>query len=70
LVTTQDENELATILEEPYRVGTLKADTPKKLVGHLVPSLLLGDPLFVPIFLCTYRQFAATQQVLDLLFAM
>ncbi|XP_051006819.1 ral guanine nucleotide dissociation stimulator-like [Acomys russatus] len=46
----------------------ISADTLEKLVNHLVPSLQAGDPFFVPAFLCTYRRFATTQQVLDLLF--
>ncbi|CAO2594703.1 Ral guanine nucleotide dissociation stimulator [Lemmus lemmus] len=46
----------------------ISADMVEKLVNHLVPSLQGGDPFFVPAFLYTYRRFATTQQVLDLLF--
>ncbi|XP_028644925.1 ral guanine nucleotide dissociation stimulator-like [Grammomys surdaster] len=46
----------------------INADTLKKLVNHLVPSLQSGDPFFVPSFLSTYRRFATTLQVLNLLF--
>lgn len=37
-------------------------------MNHLVPSMQSGDPFFVPAFLCAYRRFATTQQVLELLF--
>lgn len=53
---------------EPWRESRISADTLEKLVNHLVPSLLAGDPFFAPAFLYTYRRFATTQQVLDLLF--
>ncbi|KAM7067082.1 ral guanine nucleotide dissociation stimulator-like [Molossus nigricans] len=40
-----------------------------KLVEYLVPAFLGRDPSFVPTFLCNYRTFATTQQVLDKLFS-
>uniref|UniRef100_A0A8B7V447 Ral guanine nucleotide dissociation stimulator-like n=1 Tax=Castor canadensis TaxID=51338 RepID=A0A8B7V447_CASCN len=61
-------NELAPTLADPCKAGMLKAGTLEELVDHLVPALLFGDPTYIPIFLCTYRRFATTQQVLDLLF--
>ncbi|XP_069860065.1 ral guanine nucleotide dissociation stimulator-like [Dipodomys merriami] len=67
--TSKDEHDCIPVLGELCRVGTLKAGKLEKLVDHLVPSLLLGDPNFVSTFLCVYRKFATTQQVLDLLFA-
>ncbi|XP_062938560.1 ral guanine nucleotide dissociation stimulator-like isoform X2 [Cynocephalus volans] len=63
-----DENESAQAMDDTCRVGTVTAGTLEKLVNHLVPSLQSGDPFFVPAFLCTYRRFATTRQVLDLLF--
>ncbi|XP_052046284.1 ral guanine nucleotide dissociation stimulator-like [Apodemus sylvaticus] len=53
---------------ESCTVSCMSADTLKKLVNHLVPSLQSGDPFFVPAFLSTYRRFATTLQVLNLLF--
>mgnify|MGYP002649506714 FL=1 len=35
---------------------------------HLVPAFLEGDTAYVHSFLCTYRGFATTRQVLELLF--
>jgi hypothetical protein len=64
----QGANELAPTLADPCKAGMLKAGTLEELVDHLVPALLFGDPTYIPIFLCTYRRFATTQQVLDLLF--
>ncbi|XP_010609588.1 ral guanine nucleotide dissociation stimulator-like [Fukomys damarensis] len=54
--------------EETVRGRTLKPGTLRKLVNQLVPAHRRADPFFVPAFLCTYRRFASTQQVLDLLF--
>jgi hypothetical protein len=68
LVPTQGENESAPILEETSMVVNLNASILEKLVGHLVSSLMFVDPLFISIFLCIYRHYATTQQVLDLLF--
>jgi hypothetical protein len=60
--------ELAPILANPHKAGTIKAGTLEVLVDHLVPAFLFGDPSYVNLFLGTYRSFATTQQVLDLLF--
>lgn len=53
--------------KEPCTESRINADMVEKLVNHLVPSLQGGDLFFVPAFLYTYRRFATTQQVLDLL---
>lgn len=47
---------------------TVKAGTLERLVEHLVPAFQGSDLSYVTIFLCTYRAFTTTQQVLDLLF--
>ncbi|XP_073914165.1 ral guanine nucleotide dissociation stimulator-like [Castor canadensis] len=67
LFPSQGAKELAPTLADPCKAGMLKAGTLQQLVDHLVPALLFGDPMDIPIFLCTYRRFATTQQVLDLL---
>ncbi|XP_059529943.1 ral guanine nucleotide dissociation stimulator-like isoform X1 [Myotis daubentonii] len=48
-------------------VPTARAHRLAKLVEYLVPAFLGRDPTFVPTFLWSYRAFATTQQVLDLL---
>lgn len=50
-------------------VQTSQAHRLDKLVDYLVPAFLGRDPTFVPTFLCYYRTFATTQQVLDKLFS-
>ncbi|XP_054440149.1 ral guanine nucleotide dissociation stimulator isoform X2 [Pteronotus mesoamericanus] len=62
------ENESALSLYETCKVRTVKAGTLEKLVEHLVPAFEGSDLSYVTIFLCTYRTFTTTQQVLDLLF--
>ncbi|KAM5259465.1 ral guanine nucleotide dissociation stimulator isoform 7-T7 [Hipposideros larvatus] len=62
------ENEAALNLYETCKVRTVKAGTLEKLVEHLVPAFQSSDLSYVTIFLCTYRTFTTTQQVLDLLF--
>ncbi|XP_017373064.1 ral guanine nucleotide dissociation stimulator isoform X4 [Cebus imitator] len=62
------ENESALNLYETCKVRTVKAGTLEKLVEHLVPAFQGSDLSYVTIFLCTYRAFTTTQQVLDLLF--
>lgn len=64
----QCENESALSLYETCKVRTVKAGTLEKLVEHLVPAFQGSDLSYVTIFLCTYRAFTTTQQVLDLLF--
>ncbi|KAH0615367.1 hypothetical protein JD844_004549 [Phrynosoma platyrhinos] len=46
---------------------TIKAGTLEKLVEYLVSAFKGNDSTYVTIFLCTYRAFASTKQVLDLL---
>ncbi|KAG8142022.1 hypothetical protein E2320_006659 [Naja naja] len=48
-------------------VRTIKAGTLEKLVEYLVSAFKGNDSTYVTIFLCTYRAFATTKQVLDLL---
>ncbi|XP_040488059.1 ral guanine nucleotide dissociation stimulator isoform X3 [Ursus maritimus] len=62
------ENESALTLYETCKVRTVKAGTLEKLVEHLVPAFRDSDLSYVTVFLCTYRAFTTTQQVLDLLF--
>uniref|UniRef100_A0A8C5NUK0 Ral guanine nucleotide dissociation stimulator n=1 Tax=Jaculus jaculus TaxID=51337 RepID=A0A8C5NUK0_JACJA len=62
------ENESALSLYETCKVRTVKAGTLEKLVEHLVPAFQGSDLSYVTVFLCTYRAFTTTQQVLDLLF--
>ncbi|XP_070098539.1 ral guanine nucleotide dissociation stimulator-like [Equus caballus] len=51
------------------RLGwTVQAGRRQKRVEHLVPAFLEGDTAYVHSFLCTYRGFATTRQVLELLF--
>ncbi|XP_037348808.1 ral guanine nucleotide dissociation stimulator isoform X2 [Talpa occidentalis] len=62
------ENESALNVYETCKVRTVKAGTLERLVEHLVPAFQGSDLSYVTIFLCTYRAFTTTQQVLDLLF--
>ncbi|XP_057355162.1 ral guanine nucleotide dissociation stimulator isoform X11 [Manis pentadactyla] len=62
------ENESGLSLYETCKVRSVKAGTLEKLVEHLVPAFQGSDLSYVTIFLCTYRAFTTTQQVLDLLF--
>ncbi|ELV12664.1 Ral guanine nucleotide dissociation stimulator, partial [Tupaia chinensis] len=62
------ENESPLNLYETCKVRTVKAGTLEKLVEHLVPAFQGSDLSYVTVFLCTYRAFTTTQQVLDLLF--
>ncbi|XP_023591574.1 iron-sulfur cluster assembly 1 homolog, mitochondrial isoform X1 [Trichechus manatus latirostris] len=57
-------------LDEACMVRTVKTGSAEKLVPaeHLVPAFLKGDLSYIKIFLGTYRTYATTQQVLDLLF--
>uniref|UniRef100_A0A8C6ZN33 Ral guanine nucleotide dissociation stimulator n=1 Tax=Nothoprocta perdicaria TaxID=30464 RepID=A0A8C6ZN33_NOTPE len=54
-------------LYETCKVRTIKAGTLEKLVEYLVSAFKGNDSTYVTIFLCTYRAFATTKQVLDLL---
>uniref|UniRef100_A0A8C5UFU9 Ral guanine nucleotide dissociation stimulator n=1 Tax=Malurus cyaneus samueli TaxID=2593467 RepID=A0A8C5UFU9_9PASS len=60
-------NESALNLYETCKVRTIKAGTLEKLVEYLVSAFKGNDSTYVTIFLCTYRAFATTKQVLDLL---
>lgn len=64
---TTFENETALSLYETCKVRTIKAGTLEKLVEYLVSAFKGNDSTYVTIFLCTYRAFATTKQVLDLL---
>ncbi|XP_068104937.1 ral guanine nucleotide dissociation stimulator isoform X7 [Hyperolius riggenbachi] len=61
------ENESGLSLYETCKVRTIKAGTLEKLVEYLVSAFKGNDSTYVTIFLCTYRAFATTKQVLDLL---
>ncbi|XP_006136894.2 ral guanine nucleotide dissociation stimulator isoform X2 [Pelodiscus sinensis] len=61
------ENESALNLYETCKVRTIKAGTLEKLVEYLVSAFKGNDSTYVTIFLCTYRAFTTTKQVLDLL---
>uniref|UniRef100_A0A4W3GJZ4 Ral guanine nucleotide dissociation stimulator n=1 Tax=Callorhinchus milii TaxID=7868 RepID=A0A4W3GJZ4_CALMI len=61
------ESESAMSLYETCKVRTIKAGTLEKLVEYLVSAFKGNDSTYVTIFLCTYRAFATTKQVLDLL---
>uniref|UniRef100_A0A8C7RRW2 Ral guanine nucleotide dissociation stimulator n=1 Tax=Oncorhynchus mykiss TaxID=8022 RepID=A0A8C7RRW2_ONCMY len=54
-------------LYETCKVRTIKAGTLEKLVEYMVAAFRGNDSTYVTIFLCTYRSFASTKQVLDLL---
>ncbi|KAG8509439.1 LOW QUALITY PROTEIN: Ral guanine nucleotide dissociation stimulator [Galemys pyrenaicus] len=62
------ESEAALSVYETCKVRTVKAGTLERLVEHLVPAFQGSDLSYVTVFLCTYRAFTTTQQVLDLLF--
>ncbi|KAM6987142.1 ral guanine nucleotide dissociation stimulator-like isoform 2-T2 [Aplochiton taeniatus] len=57
----------ALSLYETCKVRTIKAGTLEKLVEYMVAAFRGNDSTYVTIFLCTYRSFATTKQVLDLL---
>ncbi|XP_041915495.1 ral guanine nucleotide dissociation stimulator isoform X1 [Alosa sapidissima] len=61
------ESESALSLYETCKVRTIKAGTLEKLVEYMVTAFRGNDSTYVTIFLCTYRSFATTRQVLDLL---
>ncbi|GCB62074.1 hypothetical protein scyTo_0009461 [Scyliorhinus torazame] len=61
------DSESAMNLYETCKVRTIKAGTLEKLVEYLVSAFKGNDTTYVTIFLCTYRAFASTKQVLDLL---
>ena len=58
------------MLWETLKIRVLKAGTLSKLVEHLTPtqtSVSEEDPGFMLCFLCTYKTFSTTEEVLDLL---
>uniref|UniRef100_A0AAX7ST86 Ral guanine nucleotide dissociation stimulator n=1 Tax=Astatotilapia calliptera TaxID=8154 RepID=A0AAX7ST86_ASTCA len=57
----------ALSLYETCKVRTIKAGTLERLVEYMVSAFKGKDSTYVTIFLCTYRSFATTKQVLDLL---
>ncbi|KAG9328933.1 hypothetical protein JZ751_009228, partial [Albula glossodonta] len=61
------ETDSALSLYETCKVRTIKAGTLEKLVEYMVTAFRGNDSTYVTIFLCTYRSFATTKQVLDLL---
>ncbi|OCT67109.1 hypothetical protein XELAEV_18038391mg [Xenopus laevis] len=64
---TTVENDSGLSLYETCKVRSIKAGTLEKLVEYLVSAFKGNDSTYVTIFLCTYRAFATTKQVLDLL---
>ncbi|XP_041643454.1 ral guanine nucleotide dissociation stimulator-like isoform X6 [Cheilinus undulatus] len=61
------ETDSALSLYETCKVRTIKAGTLERLVEYMVSAFKGKDSTYVTIFLCTYRSFATTKQVLDLL---
>uniref|UniRef100_A0A8K9UM56 Ral guanine nucleotide dissociation stimulator n=1 Tax=Oncorhynchus mykiss TaxID=8022 RepID=A0A8K9UM56_ONCMY len=61
------ETDSALSLYETCKVRTIKAGTLERLVEYMVSAFRGKDSTYVTIFLCTYRSFATTQQVLGLL---
>nr|XP_043882509.1 ral guanine nucleotide dissociation stimulator-like isoform X4 [Solea senegalensis] len=61
------ETDSALSLYETCKVRTIKAGTLERLVEYMVSAFRGKDSTYVTIFLCTYRSFASTRQVLDLL---
>ncbi|XP_069854690.1 uncharacterized protein [Dipodomys merriami] len=59
---------LAPTLPNPCKAGYLQGGKVKKLVDHLVPALLFGAALFIPVFLGTYSTFRTAHHVLNLLY--
>ncbi|XP_056274581.1 ral guanine nucleotide dissociation stimulator-like [Pseudoliparis swirei] len=57
----------ALSLYETCKVRTIKAGTLERLVEYMVSAFRGKDSTYVTIFLCTYRSFASTRQVLDML---
>ncbi|XP_066502006.1 LOW QUALITY PROTEIN: ral guanine nucleotide dissociation stimulator-like [Hoplias malabaricus] len=61
------DSDSALSLYETCKVRTIKAGTLERLVEYMVSAFRGNDSTYVTIFLCTYRSFATTKQVLDLL---
>ncbi|XP_070614596.1 ral guanine nucleotide dissociation stimulator isoform X2 [Erythrolamprus reginae] len=62
-------NESGINIYETCKMRTIKAGTLEKLVEYLLLGFKAKDTSYLSIFLCTYRSFATTKQVLDLLFS-
>ncbi|KAG5281518.1 hypothetical protein AALO_G00073140 [Alosa alosa] len=61
------ETDAALSLYETCKVRSIRAGTLDKLVEYLLAAFRGKDSTYITIFLCTYRAFASTQQVLHLL---
>ncbi|KAJ7994065.1 hypothetical protein DPEC_G00262070 [Dallia pectoralis] len=61
------ETDSALSLYETCKVRTIKAGTLERLVEYMVSAFSGNDSTYVTIFLCTYRSFASTERVLELL---
>ncbi|KAI5612740.1 ral guanine nucleotide dissociation stimulator-like, partial [Silurus asotus] len=61
------DSDSALSLYETSKLRTIKAGTLERLVEYMVSSFRENDSTYVTIFLCTYRSFTTTNQVLDLL---
>uniref|UniRef100_A0A8C5G4W4 Ral guanine nucleotide dissociation stimulator-like n=1 Tax=Gouania willdenowi TaxID=441366 RepID=A0A8C5G4W4_GOUWI len=61
------DSDSALSLYETCKVRTIKAGTLERLVEYMVSAFRGKDSTYVTIFLCTYRSFTTTRQVLDLL---
>uniref|UniRef100_A0A665WRW6 Ral guanine nucleotide dissociation stimulator n=1 Tax=Echeneis naucrates TaxID=173247 RepID=A0A665WRW6_ECHNA len=61
------DTDAALSLYETCKVRTIKAGTLERLVEYMVSAFRGKDSTYITIFLCTYRSFATTKQVLDLL---
>ena len=69
-VSPSVERDVSCLLWETLKIRVLKAGTVLKLVEHLTPgdkSVSEDDPGFLLCFLCTYKAFASTEEILDML---
>ncbi|XP_065068963.1 ral guanine nucleotide dissociation stimulator-like 1 isoform X2 [Rhopilema esculentum] len=69
-VGSSADNDVSCLLWETLKIRVLKAGTLSKIIEHLTPSnesVSEDDPGFFVCFLCTYKTFASTQEVVDLL---
>jgi len=63
-------NDVQGLFWQTIKIRVLKAGTLVKLVEHLTPGstdVSDEDPSFLLCFLCTYKAFTSTEQILDLL---
>ncbi|XP_051962225.1 ral guanine nucleotide dissociation stimulator-like isoform X2 [Xyrauchen texanus] len=61
------DSDASVSLYDTCKLRTIKAGTLERLVEYMVTAFRGNDSTYVTIFLCTYRTFATTKQVLDLL---